>query len=293
MIIVGILNDEKMANSILDELANREIKGHYFYSDNEKSYVVAVEDEKYLPLALDIYRVKLGFKKEIEVDAEWVKIKSIPNGVWTLNIIIFCVIIYLLSFFPFGATLYSLFKIDEGEFGVLPLVTKGQIWRIITPIFLHMSFFHILFNMLWFKDLGNLFEFKYGKNNLFIFIFASGIFSNLFQYFFTGPNFGGMSGVLYGLLGFLWVKQNIDSDFEYSLPKRDIYLMIGWFFLCLFGIFPKIANFAHAGGAFIGICWAVFDKFMFDKKHFKFLAYGAFLIILTIAVEKYSLQLKY
>jgi GlpG protein len=293
MFIIGILNDEKMANIILDELAEREIKAHYFYSDPEKSFVVAVEDEKYLPIALDIYRVRLGFKKPIEVDAEWIKIKSIPNGQFTINIIIFCVVIYLLSFLPIGTTIYSLFKIDESENGILPLVVDGEVWRIITPIFLHMSLMHILFNMLWFKDLGNLFEFKYGKVSLLIFIIISGGISNLFQYIFTGPHFGGMSGVLYGLLGFLWVKQSIDQDFEYALPKRDIYLMIGWFFLCLFGIFPKIANFAHAGGAFVGICWAVFEQFKFDSKHLKYFGYGVGLILLTIVVEKFGWQLKY
>lgn len=293
MIIVGILNDESMANVILEELAHREIKAHYFYSDIEKSFVIAVEEEKYLPIALDIYRVRLGFKKPIEIDAEWVKIKAIPNGQLTINIIIFCVIVYLLSFLSIGNTIYSFFKIDEGETGILPQFVNGQFWRILTPIFLHMNIMHILFNMLWFKDLGNLFEYKLGKNEFLIFIIISGIASNLFQYFFAGPHFGGMSGVLYGLLAFLWVKQSIEQDFEFSLPKRDIYLMIGWFFLCLFGIFPKIANFAHAGGAFVGICWGVFDKFKFDSKHLKYLAYGFALIVLTIVVEHFGWQLKY
>ncbi len=293
MIIIGILNDEKMANIILSELAEREIKGHYFYSEPDNSFVIAVEDEKYLPIALDIYRVRLGFKKPIEVDAEWIKIKAIPNGVYTRNIIILCVVIYIISFFPIGTALYSLFKIDESENGFLPMFVNGEIWRIITPVFLHMNIMHILFNMLWFKDLGNLFEFKYGNKSLLIFMFISGVTSNLFQYIFAGPHFGGMSGVLYGLLGFLWVKQSIDQDFEYALPKRDIYLMIGWFFLCLFGIFPKIANFAHAGGAFVGICWAVFEKFKFDGKHLKYFGYGVGLIFLTIVVEKFGWQLKY
>lgn len=293
MYIVGILNDENMAHVILKELAEREIKAHYFYSEIEKSFVLAVEEEKFLPIALDIYRVRLGFKKPIEIDAEWVKIKAIPNGTWTINIIILCVVIYVLSFFSIGPTLYSLLKIDESESGFLPLLTHGQVWRIITPIFLHMSIMHILFNMLWFKDLGNLFEFKFGRNYFLLFIFLSGLFSNLFQYIFTGPHFGGMSGVLYGLLGFLWVKQSIDQDFEYALPKRDIYLMIGWFFLCLFGIFPKIANFAHAGGAFVGICWGVFEKFKYDGKHLKYLGYGIGLIVLTICVEHFGWQLKY
>lgn len=291
MFIVGILNDSKMASDILEEYRHREIIGHYFFDQAHNSYVIAIENEEHMPLALDIYRVKLGLKKPTEIDPEWIKIKSIPKGPITLKIVIFCVIIYLFSYFPIGNGLYGAFRIDTHEAGFLIDFTHGQIWRILTPIFLHMGFFHILFNMLWFLDLGSILEYKYSPKFVLSFILVSGIFSNLLQYLFMGPRFGGMSGVLYGMLAYLWINKKLNPDFEFSLPKHDIILMIGWFFLCLFGIFANVANFAHAGGIAVGIWWAAFSNFKIDRERFKYIGYGIFVVIITVIVEKYKLHL--
>lgn len=283
-----------MARVILDELESREIKAHYFHSNEHQAFVIAVENEEFLPIALDIYRVKLGLKKPVEIDQEWVKIKSIPRGTWTLRILFFCVIVYLFSFFTIGEGLYTLFQIDSHESGFLLDVTRGQIWRVITPIFLHMGILHILFNMMWFFDLGNLFEHVYGKSKFFLFILISGIFSNLFQYIYMGPRFGGMSGVLYGLLSFIWIRQKIDPQFEYKLPKHDSTIMILWFFICLFGIIPHVANFAHAGGAFIGIVYASVMDLNENKwtvSRAKYLGMGIALLIVTVIVEKVRMNM--
>lgn len=293
MFIIGIINDAKMAKEILEEYTDREIKGHYFFSQTDNANVIAVENQEHIEIAMDIYRVHLGLKKPQEIDPEWIKIKSIPKGKWTKNITFFCVLIYLISFFPWGTGLFHAFQIDSHTNGFLLDVTHGQIWRIITPIFLHMNFLHILFNMLWLLDLGSIFEYKFSRNHFFAFVVVSGIFSNLLQYTFKGASFGGMSGVIYGMLGFLWVNKKLNTEFEFTLPKHDIILMIGWFFLCLVGIFPNIANFAHAGGLIVGIIWAIYLNFKINFETIKYFIFAIALLIITILIETNQWQFRY
>jgi GlpG protein len=172
-------------------------------------------------------------------------------------------------------------------------VMQGEIWRVFTPALLHMSFLHILFNMLWFKDLGYAIEFSFGKYFLIKFILITAFISNILQFASHGPSFGGMSGVLYGMLGFIWVYKNLNPNFEYSLPKSDIYLMIFWFFLCLSGILEMIANMAHAGGIVSGILIAVFMDFKLEKARLKYFLWAMFFLLITVMVEAYKLNGKF
>jgi len=285
MIIVGEINDEKMALEIIEELrAHHNIIAHYSYNQELHSNVLSVENQNEFEFAHDLYRVKLGLRKPIEVDPEWIKIKSIPRGQITYGILIFCVGLYVLTFFPVGKPLFEFLMMDEVK------ILHGEVWRIFTPAVLHMSFLHILFNMLWFKDLGYAMEFSFGKNFLIKFIVITALISNLLQFASRGPAFGGMSGVLYGMLGFIWVYKKLNPNFEFSLPKSDVYLMIFWFFLCLFGVLEMIANMAHAGGLVSGILIAVFINFKLDTERLKYFLVALFFLLITVLVEAYKLD---
>ena len=84
--------------------------------------------------------------------------------------------------------------------------TNNEWWRLITPMLIHFSVAHLVFNCLWIYVLGSKIELLDGH-----FVFASlvifcSICSNLTQYFFGGPSlFGGLSGVVYGMLGFCMI----------------------------------------------------------------------------------------
>jgi GlpG protein len=82
--------------------------------------------------------------------------------------------------------------------------------------------------------------------------------SNASQYLFGGPGlFGGMSGVVYGLLGFAWVAPLLQPRWRIQ-PARGIMLfMVGWLLFCMAGFvevlgFGAIANAAHLGGLLCG-----------------------------------------
>ncbi|GDY19324.1 rhomboid family intramembrane serine protease GlpG [Verrucomicrobiota bacterium] len=137
----------------------------------------------------------------------------------------------------------------------LPEVMRGEIWRLFTPALLHSSFLHLLFNMLWLKDLGSLIETRVSSLYLLVLVVGTAIGSNLVQYWWGGPGFGGMSGVVYGLFGFIWVRGKLDPASGLFLDKQTVVLMLVWFFVCFFEFIPRVANGAHLGGLVIGALW--------------------------------------
>ncbi len=134
----------------------------------------------------------------------------------------------------------------------LPEVRAGEVWRLITPIFLHGGIMHILFNMMWLAQFGRFIESRFGAAKLLAIVFAVGIGSNLVQYVTSSPNFGGMSGVNYGLFGFLWMKGKFGRDEVWQMPQQTVQLMLMWMLLCFTGMLGPIANGAHLGGLIIG-----------------------------------------
>jgi GlpG protein len=293
MHIVGELKDQRMVEEILSGLNKLGIPAESHFNTEHEIYVISLPTEEKLDEARDFYRVKLGFKKNREIDKEWVKIKTLPRGETTFIMIIISIAVYLLSFTNMGDALYNSLFIGKVDSSLFNEILHGQVWRLITPIFVHLSFLHILFNMLWFKDLGYLIEHNFGKNFLLVFVFVSGLFSNLLQYMVSGPQFGGMSGVLYAMLGFIWVHKKINQDFEYSLPRFDIGMMIGWFFVCLTGVLGPIANSAHGAGLVVGILAAVALNFKWEKIRIQYFSIAAFFLIFTLAVEGYKLKGRY
>jgi GlpG protein len=143
----------------------------------------------------------------------------------------------------------------------LPEVRDGQVWRLITPIFVHFGPLHLLFNMLWLRDLGTMIEVRQGARKLSLLVAIIGIASNLGQYWLppdlggVGPNFGGMSGVLYGLFGYIWMRGKCDPGSGLGLHPTTVLMMIAWFFLCLFGLLGDVANGTHAVGLILGMAW--------------------------------------
>ena len=146
-------------------------------------------------------------------------------------------------------------QISQTNGGLLPEVRAGEIWRLLTPIFLHFNVMHILFNMIFLRDNGSLIESRQGSKVLILLVVVIGIGSNLGQYFFAGegPEFGGMSGVLYGLLGYTWLRGYCDPSSGLRLAPTTLVVMLVWLFLCLAGIIPHVANGTHVVGLIMGI----------------------------------------
>ena len=82
--------------------------------------------------------------------------------------------------------------------------------------------------------------------------------SNVSQFAFGGAGlFGGMSGVVYGLLGFSWVAPLQQPGWRIQPSTPIMLFMVGWLVLCMAGMvevlgFGAVANAAHAGGLLCG-----------------------------------------
>ena len=141
----------------------------------------------------------------------------------------------------------------------LSFILGGDYWRLLTPIFLHFGIAHFAFNSIWLSMLGSRIESLMGPIHLILLVVFSGLMSNVSQFWWTGaPNFGGMSGVIYSLLGYLWVGNILAPRAGLELPRGIFGFMIGWMFLCMTPLLPAvfgigIANAAHVGGLLCGM----------------------------------------
>lgn len=148
--------------------------------------------------------------------------------------------------------IHSLFITERH--GFLVEIRVGEVWRLLTPIFIHFGPLHLVFNMLWLADLGSMVEGRQSPLHLAALAVVIGILSNVAQWYFVGPNFGGMSGVVYGLLGYVWIRGKFDPGSGLFLQPATVVMMLVWFGLGLVG-FMNMANFAHAAGLGLGIAW--------------------------------------
>jgi rhomboid protease GlpG len=140
----------------------------------------------------------------------------------------------------------------QEEWNDLESVKKGQIWRLVSPMFLHFGLLHIVFNMLWLFDLGGMVEMRRGSVRLAVLVLVISAVSNLAQYYVEDPRFGGMSGVVYGLFGYVWIKSHYDPGSGLSLRQGTISTMLIWFLLCVANVIPNVANAAHGAGLAAG-----------------------------------------
>ncbi len=155
-----------------------------------------------------------------------------------------------------SALTFQAFSIEGRE--VVFYSSPGEYWRVITPIFLHFGWLHITFNSLWLWELGGLVEQRLGGGSLLVLVLLCGGGSNLAQAWYSGPSlFGGMSGVVYALLGFCWVYNALLPEGRLWVPRPIIAFMLIWLVFCmvapteLLGI-GSIANAAHLGGLLLG-----------------------------------------
>ena len=132
-------------------------------------------------------------------------------------------------------------------------------WRFVTPIFSHFGLVHLIFNCLWLSMLGSRIEKMSGSLHLLLLVLVTGVVSNVVQFVWSGsPYFGGMSGVVYALLGYIWIKDKVVPDPQLQLPPGIIGFMLGWLVVCMTGILDLllgvgVANGAHLGGLIIGM----------------------------------------
>jgi GlpG protein len=135
---------------------------------------------------------------------------------------------------------------------------KGEIWRMVTPVFLHFRPLHLLFNLLTVIPLGRIVERSEGNLRYSLFLLAAAALPNLLQgmlppEYFGSPMFGGLSGIAFALFGFLWVKTSLKPSMGIYFQTSTVVLMLLWLVLGFTGQVGPIANMAHLGGLIVGL----------------------------------------
>jgi len=173
---------------------------------------------------------------------------------WTISIILVNVVILLSIEFMGGPTVYNLLKFG-GQFG--PLVSSGEWYRLVTAMFVHAGWLHLLFNMYALYYLGMLVENLYGPSKFLTVYFVSGIAGNLLSqvFYYSVPSVGA-SGAIFGLVGLLLAATYFRADFPPTI-KRTMYILLipMVLFNIVYGFMPgtDINNAAHLGGFGVGL----------------------------------------
>ena len=234
--------------------------GRFRKAPDDAKYRVGREAERIRSEA-DAYAKRFQ-KNQIDVRRRWGTGMASRRGPLTLALIGISIAVTLMSNFGKVESPVTLaciiskqvFPADAPWDVRLPEIRQGQVWRLVTPIFLHFSTLHIIFNMLWLLDLGNQIESRRGAVRLAAIVAAIAIISNLAQYFTSGyPLFGGMSGVVFGLFGYIWMRARYSPGSGFVLTQNTVFWMIGWLIFCFTGFAGPIANAAHAVGLAVGI----------------------------------------
>ncbi|MBA59684.1 MAG: rhomboid family intramembrane serine protease [Gammaproteobacteria bacterium] len=198
-------------------------------------------------------------------------------------------VIALTSLFFFPST--SSLSVEEGGFisrllfspvlyveglvylGSLDALTKsGEWWRLITPMFIHFGWLHLVLNLLWFLELGHKIEMEKGSFFFACLILVSSLIANLGQYLLFGASiFGGLSGVVYGLLGYCLVWSFFVPVRAIELPKGVYIFMLVFLLLGFGGVidllgFGRIANGSHLGGLLAGIILGALSGMIFRAR---------------------------
>jgi len=287
MRLIGHLAEEKAARTFADYLYVQKIESHIEF-EKADGWGIWINDEDKLEEAAQLlavfrlnpadpkYRAEAKSAAELRAEAEkeeanWRKklsdrrhllqpLRDYGFGPLTLGLMAISIVVFFLSKFgndprPVIGLFITEFNVHGPLGRVLPEVMHGQVWRLVTPIFVHFDPLHILFNMLWLRDLGSMIEGRQSSRQLALLVGVIAAGSNLGQFLIAGPVFGGMSGVVYGLLGYIWMRGKFDPGSGLYVHPSTVTMMIIWFFACFTPLIPHVANGAHAVGLAMGIAW--------------------------------------
>ena len=144
---------------------------------------------------------------------------------------------------------------------------NNEWWRLLTPTFLHFSLTHLAFNCLWIYILGSKIEELDGKGLLLFVFVTSSILSNAGQFLWTQQIlFGGLSGGVYGLLGYCFIIELDGKKGRYGLPEALYLFMLIWLLIGFTGIlsvfgFGNVANTANLIGMIAGFIIGLITKY--------------------------------
>lgn len=196
----------------------------------------------------------------------------------TLTLVISCIIISLLSNFtkPSDGSKIGRQIVDKMYF-VEPIayqisgndpaasIKRGEVWRIITPIFLHGNPIHLFMNMLALIAFGRIAERLIGTPRYALLVLILGILpislACMMPLKLDGSPFTvGISGVVYGLVAYLWLVSSQRPDLGFRIPDGLVIFLLIFIVLGFAGVFRDISNWGHLGGFVVGLGLGLMER---------------------------------
>ena len=251
------------------ELQLYQQQDNYFFAlqdDDSNLTVLSVEAEQYRrdPSAEkyaqaswqtgQTYSLQGRFNSLIPNLSQWKETLGKAPVTWAIALV--CVLVYLLSLssHQLEVYLFTHFPEDSAQY--------ADVWRFFSHAVVHLSFTHILFNLTYWLIFATMIEKNNGSAKVLMLFVSIALISGIVQNFFSGPAFFGLSGVVYGVLGYVYVMSRFDRRQRYRLPGGFIYMLLVGIAVGFIGPLVDLhfGNAAHISGLAVGILIALFDS---------------------------------
>ncbi|MDN6180575.1 MAG: rhomboid family intramembrane serine protease [Halomonas subglaciescola] len=199
---------------------------------------------------------------------ELLKRVPVTAAMVALSVVVFALISVLGDWLIISLTIVPVDIVnDEVVFGSLSeTLASGQVWRLLSPAFLHFGWSHLIFNLMWVWYFGRQVETLQGSRWMLALLLIAGIGANLAQYATGTELFGGMSGVVYALMGHVWLMSRRVPQSGFFVPPMLVVFMLGWMIFTMTPMaggagFGNVANEAHLGGLAVGLATGWYSSF--------------------------------
>ncbi|WP_298440694.1 rhomboid family intramembrane serine protease GlpG [uncultured Ferrimonas sp.] len=271
MMVVGVLANPRLGQALVDYGRSQHLpltmqpteQGYAIVTDAEhfaaaqqefERFIAEPEHDRYLAASWHSGDERVGFDYGSSAGGFLQQLKH-NAGPLTLTILALCIAIWAGWNLGFAQTIFNWAHFPA----TLASLSDGQYWRLFTPSLIHFSAAHVVFNLLWWWQLGGKIERHQGVGTLLTLLLVAGTLPNVAQYFLAGPGFGGLSGVVYALVGYCWISGWRDPASPLLLPKAYIGMLLLWLVLGFSG-FMDMANGAHLGGLLVGVVQGLWDR---------------------------------
>jgi len=264
MVVIGELHNVRMCQAFSDYLLLQKIQHQVVASDDNQRLQIFVNenDESIAKQLFDEFAANPAQDKYFQASWQTGAIVSQKgtslglNSIWqsggtlTKFVTLICLAIFAASAFGYFREIFHALSFKW---------TISEFYRVLTPAFMHLSVLHLIFNLCWWWYLGSKVESSLGSTQLLQILLFTALISNVAQAAIVSNNFAGLSGVTYGLAGFVWFfgkRTNSDTLF---LPNNIFVFLLLWMGLGFIELLPiNMANWAHLAGLVSGIVIAHF-----------------------------------
>jgi membrane associated rhomboid family serine protease len=210
----------------------------------------------------DEFNKKVEEPKGFEYLLGWIKTYPMTALLFLISISLFISVSYYETFeyskYPSYVAEYLAIIKTGGVLGgpAQVLIWEGDIWRIFVNLFHHGNLMHIFFNLYALYIFGSFSELFLGKFKYLIFIILCGLFQQISCQLTIEPGAIGLSGIIFGLFGFLWMIKPLDPTIEKFMRPELIKLMLVQLVIFIpltYFNFINIANVGHISGLVYGV----------------------------------------